>query len=149
MNVFVFYGPNFSDHSKCYAGWMTRDHVQSNEIFDPKTVQQKIDVTAESRVAIPVIFDLQERQAIWMDLATKSLDTLCRPNNVESNRATVFDAVESALNMENKPNLYDLFWMHGESRGILVDTPEEADTVFSWDGDVTPSKVSTILSEYL
>jgi hypothetical protein len=150
MSVLVYSGPNFDDHEICYAGWMTRNGVQSNEIFDPKTVEQKIDLTASSKKAIPVIFDLQERQAIWLDMATgRGADNLVRPNNVENNSATLYDAVESALNLENKANLYDLFWLHGESRGTLVETAEKADTVFSWDGDVTPSSISTILSEYV
>ncbi len=130
MNVYVYAGPNFSDHKTVYAGWMTREHVQSNEIFDPKTVEQRVSVTTQSRNAIPVVFDLQTREAIWMDIATKS-HYHWGGNNVHSNRATTQDMLLASVNAVNtKMSLYDLLGVHAVSRGQLVDTPEDADTVF-------------------
>ena len=49
----------------------------------------------------------------------------------------------------NKPNLHDLFRMHAEARGELVDTIEEADTVFSLEKGITPFDTDVIVSEYL
>jgi len=72
MNVLVYSGPTFAEHKKCYAGWMTREKPKSKEIYDPKHVVQKIDLTSESRNCIPVVFDLVERKAIWADLTTGS-----------------------------------------------------------------------------
>lgn len=148
MTVYVFNGPNFSDHEVCYAGWMTRDKVQSNEIYDPKTVEHKIDLTCETRRAIPVIFDLQERQAIWLDLASGG-GNICRPNNVATNKASIKDTIEGAMNLDNKPTLADLFYLHASARGRVVDTADEADLVIGWDGDIRPTDTTRILSEFL
>ena len=150
MQVYVYAGPTFAEHKKCYAGWMTRDKPNSNEIYDAKTVDQKIDVTSESRTAIPVVFDLKERKAIWLDMVTpnRGLDGR-RVNSVETNRASLIDIVEGAMSLDNKPTLYDLFTMHAGARGEIVDDIEDAKTVFSWDGDVKPTDASVILSEYL
>ena len=152
MQVYVYSGPTFAEHEKCYAGWMTRDEPNSNEVYNAKTVEQKIDVTAESRTAIPVVFDLKERKAIWLDMVTsdRGMNGLNRIiNSVETNRANLLDVVEGAMSLDNKPTLYDLFTMHAEARGEIVDDIEDAETVFSWDGDVKPTDANTILSEYL
>lgn len=148
MEVYVFAGPDFKDHDTCFVGWMTRAEPKSNEIYEPKTVQQKIDLTMESRRSIPVIFDLQERKIIWVDMAPSALDhTYGR--NLESNRPSTQQLVKGMLRLDNKASLYDLFSYHGEGRGELVDTKEEADTIFSLDEGVTPFDVNTINSDFL
>jgi hypothetical protein len=149
MTVNVYSGPNFNEHKKCYAGWMTRSKPQSNEVFDPKTVEQKVDVQSASRFAIPVIFDLQEGNAIWLDMVASKRGLNRTMQNVHTARATLRDLLEGALSLDNKPVLSDLFTIHANARGEIVDDIEDADTVISWDGDVKPSDVNTILSEYL
>ena len=149
MQVYVFSGPTFDEHEICYAGWMTRDKPDENQIYDPKTVEQKIDVKSKSRTAIPVVFDLKERKAIWLDVATKDRGLGRMVNSFETNRATILDLVKGALSLDNKPTLYDLFTFHASERGEIVTDIKDADTVFSWDGDVKPTDVNVILSEYL
>ena len=151
MSVLVFSGPTFEEHKICYAGWMTRSKPSSNEIFDPKTVKQKIDLTCKSKKAIPVIFDLRERKAIWLDLSTgRGSDNLMVPNNVNTNKASLYDAVTAGMNLENKPTLFDLFDLHARARcKWITEDPEDADIKFGWDGDVKPTDTTAILSEYL
>lgn len=151
MSVLVYSGPDFADHEVCYAGWMTRNKVQSNEIFDPKTVEQKVSLTCQSKKAIPVIFDLKERKAIWLDMSTgRGYDNVVAPNNVATNKPSLYDAVTGAINLENKPTLYDLFMMHAEARAdFITEDPSEADMIFSWDGDVKPTDTTAILADYL
>jgi hypothetical protein len=148
MTVHVYSGPTFKEHEVCYAGWMTRSHPGSNEIYDPKTVQHRIDVQADSRTAVPVMFDLKERQAIWLDLVQRG-GNLRRPNNVANSKAGLVDFIDGALNMDNKPTLFELFEMHARARGTIVDNMNDADKVFSWSEGTKPTDVSEILSEYL
>lgn len=144
MNVFVFSGPSFSEHDECYAAWMTRDFPQQNEIFDPKTVEQKVDLTSNSKFAIPVIFDLQEKEAIWLDLVAYN-NYENGGNNVESNQATIKDVIKSCLSLENKPTLYDLYELHSKSRNAtFVDDKKDADTVFSMSDGITPYDILEI-----
>jgi hypothetical protein len=147
MDVRVYSGPSFADHDICYVGWMTRSHPNSNEIYDPATVEQKLDLTANTRSAIPVLFDLQTREAIWVDLSMNH--SFGRPNNVHSNKASVSDVVQATVNNENKVSLFELFELHASARGTLVDDREDADIVFDWNGDVSPKDVSVINSDYL
>lgn len=150
MQVNVYSGPTFAEHSVCYAGWMMRDKPQSNEIYDPKTVSQRVNVMSKSKTAIPALFDLETREIIWLDVATPNTRYAHGGNNALSNRAQVTDIIRGAVDMQNKPNLYDLFVMHANVRAEeYVDNIEDADTVFSIEEGITPSDTTTILSEYL
>jgi hypothetical protein len=150
MNVNVFNGPTFKEHEVCYAGWMLRNKVQSGEVFEPKTVEQKIDLTMESRTAVPVIFDLKERQVIVTDLPGFARDFLMRyPNNIKTNAASIEHVLQAITSLSNRASLHDLLSLHIKGRGEFVDTKEEADIVFGFDGDVTPYDVSVINSEYV
>lgn len=159
MQVHIFRGPDFADHEVCYAGWMTRDKPNKNEIYDPKTVEQKITLTAQGKTAVPVIFDLVERKAIWMDALVpdsswRNIGSLVvtnrgKVNNAMSTRASVMDILKGSLDLSNKPTLHDLFTMHAKARGKLVKQIEKAETVFSVDQGVKPSSTTEILSKYL
>lgn len=148
MNVFVYSGPSFAEHKKVYAGWMTRSKPKSNEIYDPKTVEQKVDLTSNARNNIPVVFDLVERKAIWADLNT-STRYMHGGNNLHSNRASIQETLEAVVSLDSKVTLYELFMLHAQARGKLVLNKDDADTVFSINEGVTPYDISTINSEYL
>lgn len=167
MNVLVYNGPNFSEHKKCYAGWMTKDQPNSGDVFDPKLVEQKIDLTSEAKNAFPVVFDLKARQGIWCDLITgrNAFANTFIPNNVENNRASIQDSLKAMLSLSNKPSLYNLFELHAKARGTLIDNrvlrtkvssdgsgddwEDNADTVFSLNEGITPFDVNKISSEFL
>lgn len=148
MNVLVYSGPNFSEHKECFVGWMTRHEANSNEIYEPATVQQKITLQQKCRNVIPVIFDLHERKAIWVDLPT-SRGGFYTQNNVQNNRASIQQKLYAIVNRNNRLSLYELFEMHAKARGELVESRDKADTVFAYDGDITPFDVNTINAEYL
>ena len=158
MHVLVYSGPTFAEHETCFAGWMTRNKVKSNEIFEPKTVQQKIDVRSATKNVIPVIFDLKERKAIWTDISTngKRFNTEGDKNwgrsgnNVENNKATIQDMVEAFVTLDNKISLGELFTLHANARGEIVEDREDADIVFAMDdADITPYDITDINSDYL
>jgi hypothetical protein len=46
---------------ECFAGWMARDKAASGEIYEPKTVVDRVDLTADSTIAIPLIIEIVER----------------------------------------------------------------------------------------
>jgi hypothetical protein len=151
MNVYVFNGPTFDQHKTVYAGWMTRSKPNSNEVFDPKTVQQKLDLTAQSRRAMPVVFDLVERRAIWVDLMP-SYRSHFWGNNTESNRASAEEIMMSMVNAtDSRTSLWDLFALHATARGEIVDSREEADVTFGFERgvDVTPYDINAINADYV
>lgn len=136
----------YKDIPECFMGWMIRNEVQSGEIFEPTTVQNKIDLTGDTKIALPMILDLDTNEFIWLDLSLKQ--PIERSNALE-NAQTGIVAIGKGLTNMVKPNLFDLFYLHGSARGEIVQNKEEADIVFDFDGDVSPYDVDVIMSEYL
>ena len=140
-----FSGQPFSTLPECYAGWMLRKEPQSGEVFEPQTVQQKIDVAANTRICIPVILDLVAQQVIWADLALRRNPRWF--TNVEGNQKGML-LMGQALTTLIKPDLYELFTLHAAARG--TPSPRKAaSVVFAPDGTVTPYDIGIILDEYL
>ncbi|WNC15634.1 TerD family protein [Brevibacillus brevis] len=131
---------------ECFAGWMMRKRPGSGEIFEPKTVANKVDLTADTQIAIPVILDLWERTVIWTDVALTRYPHYY--NNVEGNQKGMV-LMGKAMTSLRKPDLYDLFSLHARARGTAADTPEQADAIFSVEKGVTPFDIEQIMAEYL
>lgn len=167
MNLYSYTGQPYKDLPECFAGWMMRKgHAQHGEIFEAKTVQNKFDLTADSKISIPLIIDLVDRTVLWTDLSLKSnLSHSTRGrrirttwgdrghirttgNNVESNYSAMSLMVKAMFSLK-KSTLYDLFNLHAKGRGELVEDIEDAETIFSVDEGVTPFDIEDIISNYL
>jgi stress response protein SCP2 len=135
----------YCDLPECFAGWMNRDFPQKGEIFDAKTVQNKIDLTSDTQCVLPMIVDVKNNQAIWADVALKGGNFW---NMVEHQNDQISYATQAMLNL-NKPNLYDLFMLHAKARGTLVDNVNDAQSVFSVDKGVTPFDLEVIAAQYM
>lgn len=151
--VFQVYGfscPGFHKMEHAMFGWMNRQDVNSGEIFDPKTVEQKMDLTSESVVCIPVIFDCDTKEFIWCDMNIR-MDSSCYHNggnNVESNIRGVIATCYAMVNI-SKPTLYDLILLNVKARGVMVDNKEDADIIFDIDDGITPYDTDVFMGEYL
>jgi len=146
MTVNSFTHQKYKDLPECFAGWMIRQKPQSGEVFEPKTVIDRVDLTCEATACVPMLIDLQERKVIWLDMPNKA--RRYSPNNLHSNYDTV-TLVCKAFTELAKPNLYDLFSLHAKARGKIVKNKDKADIVFSMDGTVTPFDIDKIGALYL
>lgn len=135
----------YADLPECFAGWMARQEPGSGEVYDPRTVEGRLDLTADTRIAIPLIFDVLDGTTVWCDMALKSSPNW--QNNVHGNLSGIAVTLQSLVSLK-KPNLFDLFLLHAEARGERVGTPESADVVFSVENE-TPFRQEEIASEYL
>ncbi|MNH98758.1 hypothetical protein D3C73_515050 [compost metagenome] len=131
---------------ECFAGWMMRKFPKSGEIFEPATVLDRIDIAADTRIAIPVIMDLVEREVIWCDLALQKHPHYY--NNVEGNQQGMV-LMGKAMTSLKKPNLHDLFMLHAMARGRIVENVDRAQTVFSVNEGITPFDISKIMAEFI
>ena len=107
---------------------MSRSKPKSGEIYDPKTLQNRLDITANSRIAIPLIIDVADKLVIWCDMSLKRNPKW--QNNVGGNLKGISLTLRAMVNLK-KTTLYDLLELHAEARGELVESREEAETVFS------------------
>jgi hypothetical protein len=148
MVIYSFTQQAFKDLPECFAGWMSRQKVQSGEIFEARTVQDRIDIAGDTTVNIPLIIDLQERQVVWADIALKNGNAINNSRNNEESLVLMGKAITGLV----KPTLYDLFDMHAEARGTgrcAESTRSEGDTVFSLHEGITPFDADRIMSEFM
>jgi len=124
---------------------MSRTAPESGEIYDPRTVQDRLDLSADSRIALPLVVDVRDRTLIWCDMALKSNPRFV--NNVHANLGGIALTLWSLVHLR-KPTLRDLFLLHARARGTLADTPEGAETVFSV-ASGTPFRLDEIASQFL
>jgi len=157
MTLHSFTQQPYCDLPECFAGWMSREKAGSGEIYDPRTVQDRVDITADTRQAIPLIIDALERRVIWCDMSLKSSPNWgyragtyginVGGNNVANNLKGIALTLRSMVEM-SKPNVYDLLALHAKARGKLVDDPSKAETVFSVENE-TPFQLETLASAYM
>lgn len=146
MSVLCYTRQAFTSMPECFGGWMMRQNPNSGEIFEPKTVVDKVDLTAPSRSCVPVIVDAHDRRVYWTDIALKSRSQI---NNAARN-SVGFSQIGKAILSLKKATLHDLFAMHIEGRGTLVSNRRDADTIFDLhDGTVTAFDSHQIMSSFM
>ena len=135
FTVHSYTGQHFKDLPNCRFGWMERENVNSGEIFEPSTVEMKMDLTSDSNTAIPVIFDCLTRQFIWCDMTFSGMLNTGNGNSIETNLKGITATCYAIMHM-CKPNIYELAFLNAVSRGKLVFDRNQADLIFS--NDKTP-----------
>lgn len=132
---------------ECFIGFMSRENLNSGEIFEPKTVQHKIDITSNSKICVPFAFDIESMELIWLDMSN-TVSRKARCNNINESRDILLTSFQGFVEA-NYPNLYDLFCDNALARGTLVEDKEQADVVFDVDEGVTPYDADVIMTEYV
>lgn len=135
----------YCDLPECFAGWMARADTASGEVFEPRTVVDRIDIASDTGICLPFVMDLQERRMIWADLGLTSSP---RWNNVDNNLSGV-SLMLRALVHTPRPDLHTLFDLHVRARGERVASAGQAQTVFAPQQGLTPFDTDLIRSEYL
>ena len=139
--LYSFSQQPYCDLPECFAGWMMREKPNSGEIFEAKSVQNKIDISSDGTCCIPMMIDLKERQAIWMDLSSSGRYLSSRTNATALMARALYDL--------NKPRLYDLLELHVAARGEQVYSKKNADFVCDAEGHLTPFDHDRIMKEFL
>lgn len=152
LGMFVYrYSGDYFQNMACYCGWMMREYPDATyRTFDIATVEQKMNLSGEVRCALPAVFDLRERRALWLDLRFYGTQS---HNQLEKNWQRLEEALSLAvLEPLWRPNLHQLALWHARERGATqVNSPEAADIVFAVDpsADYHPGNWPKILSELL
>jgi len=158
VSVICFSGLKFKDLENCRFGWMERELLHSNELFEPKTVRQNIEVKSDSTSTIPVVFDCKHREVIWVDASlTKQGRGECIENTNRKLNGILYYYVNPL-----KDSIYNLLNLHVHARdGNLVKNEKELT-----EGDIAfvpylpykciegvkyvrPTDLDIILSEYM
>lgn len=145
MSLNSYTAQPFVELPECFAGWMARQKPGSGEIYEPRTVQDRLDLTADTRIALPLVIDVVANQVIWCDLALRKHPRW--HNNVHTNLSGIQLSLRALVEM-SKPNLYDLLALHTQARGEWVESPEAAETIFSVAAE-TPFHLEELATRYL
>lgn len=135
----------FTRMPEAFVGWMMRSEPASGELFEPRTVVDRLDLASDARICVPVILDMVDRVLIWCDVGLRAHPLW--HNDFEANKSSV-QHLGRALTTLDKPTLHDLLTLHAEARGERVEGPEDAETVFSVEAG-TPFQIERIMSELL
>lgn len=130
------------------AGYMVRDGV-SGKSFEAKSVEQKFDVTAGTKFAVPMLLDLVERKVIWLDVGL--VDTARMFTNVGKKGADLTILSQYAAEMyREKANLLDLLLLHTKGRAESVSFTREPNVQYDTVFDMSFAyRVDEILSEWI
>ncbi|MFD7897859.1 MXAN_6230/SCO0854 family RING domain-containing protein [Streptomyces sp. NPDC059743] len=59
----------FTELAEAFAGFMVRNEPPGHgKIFDPRTVEQRFDLTGTSRACVPLLVDIPARTMRWLDV---------------------------------------------------------------------------------
>lgn len=145
FQVNSYSGETFDTLVNASFGWMERQDINSGEIFEPSTVEMKMDLTSNHRMTIPVLFDCVDKVVIWLDA---SINVQAHGGNVQNTFTKSSATLYAMVNM-NKLDMYYLAYLHGLARGQIVANREEADIIFSNDtSPVLIEKIKTKTDQY-
>lgn len=142
--AFAYTQQNFGDMPEAFLGWMVRADGQSGDVYDARTVRQKVDLTTSGQRVLVGYVDVATRQFVWADIVLPA-------------RCSGFNAVESATIMSGllargvvnpiRPTIGNLLAEHALARGELVATPDDADMVFTSQlpNTVAPAKAGQVV----
>ena len=127
LHVYNFNGRSLESMAECKFGLMERQHPQSNEIFEPRTVSNAVALTNESSSVIMCTIDLEDKSYVWLDVEMDR--SMAFIENTFSQTSELLSAVLDSSRM----NVYDLLKLHADARGTQVEDPDEADVRFGWE----------------
>lgn len=126
--AFSWTGQSF-DQFDAFAGFMERDDSSEGDHFEARTVTQKFAVSGPTKILVPMIVDILEGTVVWADLSLKGHDAY---NCIENQQERVVQMARAILGLrKTRPSLYDLFLLHAQARGTLVESEHEADLVLN------------------
>lgn len=129
--VYSYTGEPFSQ-VPCTFGWMERSDLNSGEIYEPTTVENQISLSSEGRYTVPLVIDCKERKVIWTDLSGQFQSA--QFNNLESNLVGTTLAAYAMVNLK-RTTMFQVAALNALARGKVVERVEDADVIFTADGE--------------
>ena len=127
MHVYNYNGRSLESMPECKFGLMERQHPNSNEIFEPRTVSNSVNLTNQSASALLCAIDLADNCYLWIDVEMDRSMAF-----IENTVGQTSDLLSAMLD-PNRLSVYDLLMLHVDSRGTQVETAADADVQFVWE----------------
>lgn len=126
-SIISYRGDSF-DGFPCFGGFMERGKLGGGgELFEPTSVATKFEVKQKSTKIMTFAFDLITNEVILMDMAMGGGRYQNAAHSTEKFRTVAKHIVSLP---DRKPTFFDILNLHAQANGKLVDTKDDADTVF-------------------
>jgi stress response protein SCP2 len=126
--AYAYTKQNFGDMPEAFLGWMVRADGQSGDIYDARTVRQKVDLTASGQRVLVGYIDVARRQFVWADIV---LPAQCYGSNAIETSTVMTSVLARGIVNPVRPTIGTLLAEHALARGELVASAEDADIVFT------------------
>ena len=136
----------FCNLEECFAGIMVLDKIYADEkIFDPTKSIVRSDIASNAKMCTPFVYDVETHEIIWLDAAVTG-NVYEAPINTITYKNNFINVVRGMINA-SYPQLIHLIELNCIARKAeMVDTPEEADMIFSLEEGITPFSIEEINS---
>lgn len=129
-SIYNYSGPAWSDLERAYCGWMWRvDASTEYKLFDPSTVENKINLTVGARTLLPFLLDVRDRSITVCDMA---VHTEGWGQSVERTIAPMSTALSFLAGLvDTKPTVGKMLRDFAAANNLpVVDRRDDADVVF-------------------
>lgn len=126
VTVNSFSGDMFSELDCVFCGWMSRDGETGGQ-FEPQTVQNRFDLTADSRQQASVLIDVLERKCYVVDMTIH--DSISGGNVAQA--ANDIATIAKRIVCDNSMTLDEVLTVTGR----VTCNAEEADVIITEGGD--------------
>lgn len=142
------------NHMNVRAGVMqlTREEAKHENLFKSSAVTHMFDLSSESTNSHPLVFDLVNKELIWLDASFKDIVGI---NNASSSLSeqTIVPYLKYIIEKEFI-SIYDVLTLNAQARGVLLnekpdDSILEHVKVFDKVSDENPLNLSEVLSEFV
>jgi hypothetical protein len=106
---------------------MEREAPESNEIFEPRTVSNALNLKNQSSSVLLCAIDLVDKSYLWLEVE------MDRARAYVENTFSQTSAILSALTDPNRLTVHELLTLHANARGTLVENSADADVSFAWE----------------
>jgi hypothetical protein len=137
-----------SEMDVAFAGWMSRECPNSGEIFEPKTVEGRVDLRSPSTVCLPLVVDVKAHEVLWADMTLSQNGMFHHVGSTKDAAGISGKAISNLAWM--RPSLMDVIAANVSARGgSFVDKREDADLIVAEDGHISPFDIAQITSQLL
>jgi hypothetical protein len=127
LHVYNFNAGSLESLQECKFGLMERSHPESNEIFEPRTVSNALNLKNQSSSVLLCAIDLIDKSYLWLEVE------MDRAMSYIENTFHQTSAILSVLVDPNRLTVHDLLMLHVKARGTPVENSEDADVRFAWE----------------
>ncbi len=110
MSVIVYAGTAFNGFESL-AGYQEREKLKGGDALEASKVKTKFAITGSGRSCVPLLFDLETREIIWVDAHMKSNSLSF--NNIRTEAKGIKDIVKAFVEIKKyKLTMQELMQMH-------------------------------------